>query len=251
MIPARRLLLWATVTLGLVAILLPITAPAGVFAYLVEQGTKGRLQLHQHEGTVWQGRGQLAASPAYVSASENLDLRWVADWSSVWRGLIEWKISLNGQDLRVGISPAGWLADSSGFRVPIDLVRAFLPAAVSRYGWRGDIRFEARGLKAAWGDAAAAGTARLDLRALGVKELLRGAAGSYSITAVSERGTWSLALDSLAGPLELKGTGRVEGGRLSCEVKAKVSPGTNIELSNLMDHVARRDSPGAWTLNCR
>ena len=32
---SRRLLLWAVVTLGWIAILLPMTAPAGLFAYLI------------------------------------------------------------------------------------------------------------------------------------------------------------------------------------------------------------------------
>jgi general secretion pathway protein N len=248
---SRRLLLWAVVTLGWIAILLPMTAPAGLFAYLIERGSNGRLQLVQPVGSLWGGQGQLTASPAYVSDAESVELRWHTLWPAILRGSLEWRFLLAGKEVLVGISPGGWSVDSPGVRVPIDLVRAFLPALVSRYTWRGDIQLQARAIKADWADVTGSGTARLELRGMGVKELLRSAAGSYSITTSAERGAWSFVLDTLEGPLQLKGTGRVADGRLACAVEAKVAPGGQVELSNLMDHIARREAPGSWALACR
>jgi hypothetical protein len=54
----------------------------------------------------------------------------------------------------------------------------------------------------------------------------------------------------LPGPLELGGAGRLEKRRLACELKARIASGAHTELVNLLNHVARRDGPETWTLNC-
>lgn len=227
-------------------------APAHWLAHGLSQSSGDQLQLHQLQGTVWQGSAQLvlaagnggqsqAALPGRIQwrlrpGLQGLQLAWQApcclqnEWlwtiTPTWSGL-----QLRLSDLpeaQPSVWPSALLA---GLGTPWNTLQL-----------QGALRLSTRQLVLQWQGAhwTVAGQAQLDATGMSTSLSTLKPIGSYRL-ALAGGPSPTLGLTTLDGSLQLSGTGRWVGGRLQFAGVATAAPERAAALANLLNIIGRRD----------
>jgi general secretion pathway protein N len=244
----RRTLL-VSVVLALLAAALAVFAPAALVGAPLEEFSRGRLALAEPEGTVWRGRGVLAAGP-----DSRLALAWSIDAWPLLRG--ELRMHLRPFD-NGGRLPRGEISVSRGklavreldVEIPADMLR--VAAGTNAIRVSGDVRVASRSLD--WSPPVSGGKAELVWRDASIAGPIGApiALGSVTTVVSSTDGGFSGSVANQGGDLGVLGTvaWRSEAGR---EVSLHLAP-RSADKSQLADLLAAIGTPegAGWRVRWR
>ena len=250
---ARAPWAWALAGAGLGLLLaLVLQAPARWFTAALQQASQGHVRLDDARGTLWQGSAQMTLTGGAGSTdSATLPGRLAWQLWPRWTGLQAalqadccmqqaWHVNLRPQwggatlELADSLSqwPASWL---TGLGTPWNTVQL-----------EGQLTLTTQGLLMRWADGQwlLSGRAQLDATHMGSRLSTLKPMGSYRLT-VTGGDSPSLQLATLAGPLQLSGSGQWVGARFRFDGEASAAPQRLEALSNLLNIIGRRDGARA------
>lgn len=204
-----RLLLFATLSLGL----LVAKAPASLLDALLARYTEGGLRLQGAEGSLWQGSGVLASRDASGrSLSPWLPLSWEFQAAALGRLALAWRFTGSSPLGEVEAGPRGLELTDIRLQASADAVLSPIPHPAARAGWQGDLNLSVPHWQCG-----------LDGRCSGQAHLLwRGARsalfpgrnfGDYEVQLSAEMGRVGYTIHTLSGEVRLDGHGEAEAGR--------------------------------------
>ena len=252
---------WAWAGLGALAgslVTLVLNAPAAWFAMVIAEATSGKVALLESRGTVWVGSARLQFSGGAGSSDR-----------SALPGRVKWSIrpAFGGLAIRFGADCCtpdplslrvvpGWgrvalhVQDQAGSVKQPSIWPASMLAGLGT-PWNtlqieGQLSLLTQGLSVEWnrGRLSMAGRAELLATNLSSRLSTLKPIGSYRITLVGGN-TATLEVTTIAGSLQLAGTGRWVGSRLRFEGTASAAPEREAALSNLLNIIGRRTGPRA------
>lgn len=225
-----------------------ILAPARWLAVAVHQFSTGHLQLRETEGTVWAGTAQLALADgsdpqAAVRLPGRVQWQMRVGWSHI---VIQLQASCcTAKPIFMALTP-GW----SSLKLALEDGESIWPARLfSGLGapWNtvqldGELRVTGKGVRAELTSdhLFIDGDLRLEARNLSSPLSSLRPMGSYRLT-LSGGAQPSLRLETLGGGLLLSGQGRWTGWHLRFDGTASAAPAHEVELSNLLNIIGRRD----------
>lgn len=234
-------------TLGLILAVVWL-APSLWLATALERATSGRAQLVHTTGTVWTGSGQLLMKGGAQSRD-----------SAALPGRLNWKLRLDGFALRLELQAdccsnkplqARALPRWGGVSVQIGdgasewpaYLLAGLGAPWNTLQAGGSLRLITQGLAFEWHKQQTVLAGRAELTAVAITSSLTTLKpmGSYQLSLVGGQ-TNEFKLVTLEGGLQLSGSGRWAGPKLSFEGIASAAPGFEAELANLLNIIGRRN----------
>ena len=240
----RWALLGGVVGLVLAMVLL---APASWLAAALSRATSGHIQLVETVGTVWTGSGQLILTGGAGSRDR-----------AALPGHVGWKLRLDGFALRLELNAACCTPLPLQARAQLRWGGVGLQIVDSASEWPASLL---AGLGAPWNTLQAAGSVRLMTQGLSLEWLKQqpavagraeftAVALTSSLTTLKPMGSYQLLLlggntlevklVTLEGSLQLSGSGRWAGSRLSFEGIASAAPGDEAALANLLNIIGRR-----------
>ena len=245
-----RVAMVATLLGGLLSLVL--FAPARALSWALGTATGGRLELNQPQGTLWQGQAHLllTGGPGSRDRAALPDgVRW--QLRPAWAG---------GPVLRLNLqlpccAPGGLQATLRPLVGGVDLALSpqqsrWPTALLAGLGtpWNtlqlgGSVRLTSPGLtlESVQGRWRVQGRADVELVNLSSRLSTLDSLGSYRLTLAAPAGQDpQLELATLAGALQLSGTGQWVGGRLRFSGEAQASEAHEAALSNLLNIVGRR-----------
>ncbi len=224
-------------------------APAQWLASALYRASGQRVSLHNANGTIWQGSGQLVLAGGAGSADATA-LPGTVHWHihPQWSGLriqisadcctpqdleLQARImGLNSMHLQFADSQSQWPASLlAGLGTPWNTVQA-----------QGQLSATTQALQLDWNQGRLNVSGRVQLDALHVSSRLSTISpmGSYRFT-LQGGPTPSLQLETLEGSLQLSGQGQWQGQRLHFSGVASAAPERVEALSNLLNILGRRD----------
>ena len=223
-----------------------LLAPSSWLAAGLGRATSGQAQLVDTTGTVWTGSGQLLIKGGAQSRD-----------SATLPGRLNWKLRLDGFALRVELNAECCTSKPLQVRAQPRLGGVRVQVGNSTSEWPA---YLLAGLGAPWNTLQANGNLRLMTQGLtfewteqqpllaGRAELTADAMTS-SLTTLKPMGTYQLSLASgnefklvtLEGGLQLSGSGRWVGPKLSFQGIASAAPGHEAELANLLNIIGQRN----------
>lgn len=247
-IPGRSPWPWAAAgaLLGLLLALV-LFIPASWLAARVTSASDGRIVLSDARGSLWDGSANLQLTGG-AGSTDQLALPTPVDWRirPHWNGLLvqAGTACCTPQPLVIRVRP-GW----RGVTLDIADARSQWPASLlAGLGtpWNtlqldGDLVLSTQDLSVEWieGRLALAGRAELQAQRMSSRVSTLRPMGSYRIT-VAGGATPNLQLDTLEGSLQLNGSGQWVGSRLHFTGAATAAPGSEEQLSNLLNIIGRR-----------
>lgn len=232
---------------GLVLALV-VFAPARWLASLIQLGSASHVTLADARGTVWTGTAQLVLSGGADSQG-----------ATALPGRIEWRLRPAWGQIQADVTAACCMTQAlqvqalprwGGVRLIVADHQSHWPASLlSGLGtpWntvqaQGQLTLATRGLSVEWLEGRPAMSGRLQVDALEMASRLSTLKpmGSYRLT-LTGGALNTLQLDTLAGSLQLTGTGQWVGGRLRFDGIASAAPDRLEALSNLLNIIGRRD----------
>ena len=223
-------------------------APARWLAEVIHHASAGQVMLSDARGTVWTGSARLVLSGGADSlGSVALPGRLSWQLRPAWRAM---KVAVNapccmaqalqarllprwgGAQLFLGDHQSHWPAGLlAGLGTPWNTVQA-----------QGLLVASTQGLSVEWleGRMAMAGQLQIDAQELASRLSTIKPMGSYRLV-ITGGALNSLKLDTLAGALQLSGSGQWVGGRLRFNGIASAAPERLDALSNLLNIIGRRD----------
>lgn len=225
-----------------------VNLPARWFSAALQQASQGRVLLGDARGTLWRGSAHMTLTGG-AGSTDRATLPGRLTWQlwPGWTGLQAdvqadccmqqaWHVSLRphwgGVTLVLADSlsqwPASWL---TGLGTPWNTVQL-----------EGQLILATQGLAMRWTDGQwlLSGRVQLDATQIGSRLSTLKPMGSYRITVVGGA-TPSLQLATLAGPLQLSGSGQWVGARFRFDGEASAAPQRLEALSNLLNIIGQRD----------
>ena len=234
-------------TLGLILAVV-LLAPSSWLATALDRATSGRVQLVDTTGTVWTGSGQLLMKGGAQSRD-----------SAALPGHLNWKLRLDGFALRLELNadccsnkPLQARAQPRWGGVSVQIgdsasewpayLLAGLGAPWNTLQAEGNLRLITQGLAFEWNKQQSVLAGRAELTAVAMTSSLTTLKpmGSYQLSLVGGK-TNEFKLVTLEGGLQLSGSGRWVGPKLSFEGIASAAPGYEAELANLLNIIGRRN----------
>ena len=232
-------------------------APASWLAGALADATDQRLLLADARGTVWQGSAVLVLTAGAGSRD-----------ASALPGRLQWRLGLDGAAIVLHARQACCINGEMSLRVVPGLgrLRVELPGAGVAAGpigqwpaswlmglgtpWNtvqpsGTLQLSSPGLvlEQVQGRWRFSGSARLDLAQFASRLSTLDSLGSYRLTISGDaaRGdATTLALTTLEGALQLKGSGQFTASKLRFNGQADAAPGSEPALANLLNIIGRR-----------
>ena len=246
---------WRSAIVGILAGLMLATvllAPAVWLAKALSQMTAGRMQFIEPVGTVWTGSGRLLLTGGTGSHD-----------SAVLPGRVDWKLRFDGLALVLELHAACCTPR------PLQVRAQPRWRGISFQIFDGESEWPASvltGLGAPWNTVQANGTLRLATHDLSLlwspqQPMVAGQAKltavglTSSLTTLKPMGSYQLMLlggdvvevrlVTIEGSLQLSGSGRWVGPRLTFEGRASAAPGYETALENLLNIIGRRSGKQA------
>lgn len=225
-----------------------ILAPARWLAGAVHQFSHGQLQLSQAEGTVWAGTAQLALADgsgpqAAVRLPGRMQWQMRVGWSHI---AIQLQASCcTAKPIALTLTPR-WkrlqLALADGESIWPARLFSGLGAPWNTVQLDGELRVVSKGVRAELtaDHLFIDGDLRLEARDLSSPLSSLRPMGSYRLT-LGGGAQPSLRLETLGGGLQLSGQGGWTGWHLRFDGTASAAPAHEVELSNLLNIIGRRD----------
>lgn len=225
-------------------------APAFWLAAAVDRVTSGRLQMVETVGTFWTGSGKLMLTGGLGSRDR-----------AALSGRVNWKLRLDGFALALELNAGCCTPQPLQARAQPRWGGVSVQIVDSASEWPASLL---AGLGAPWNTLQAAGSLRLITQSLSFEwsrqqSLVRGRADltavalTSSLTTLKPMGSYQLSLVggkvnefklvTLEGGLQLSGSGRWIGPKLSFEGIASAAPGYEAALANLLNIIGRRNGP--------
>lgn len=245
-----RVAMVATLLGGLLSLLL--FAPARWLGWALGSASGGRIELTQPRGTLWQGQGQLVLTGG-PGSRDSAALPDGVHWQlrPGWTGGPALHLHLQvpccaPQGLQATLRPL-----VGGFDLTLSPQQSRWPTALlaglgtpwNTLQLQGHLRLDSPGLQARWVQGRLQLDGQLQVDALDLSSRLSTLAplGSYRLTLAAPGGQDpQLELATLAGALQLSGSGQWVGGRLRFQGEAQASEDHEAALSNLLNIVGRR-----------
>lgn len=225
-----------------------VLAPARWLAAGLEQLSEGHLQLRQVRGTVWAGSAELVLTgPQGSLGATRLPGRVQWQVQLAWTHLV---MALHAdccmpQALLLRVRPQGrglqFSVDDSASNWPMALLSG-LGTPWNTLQLEGELQLRSRSLRAAWAGGALLLQGELQLEARDLRSPLSTLKpmGSYRVT-LDGGDPPRLQLETLSGSLQLSGQGRWTGSQLHFDGVASALPAHEVELSNLLNIIGRRE----------
>lgn len=237
---------------GLLAGVLVFAPARWLAAGLVWAGSP--LQLHNAQGTLWNGRGQLtfqsgakgstalpgqlewALRPMWHNTQPGLSAQWRAECclSQAW----QWRLSTNLKSVQLqtdDLPPALPLripaALLTGLGTPWNTLQAQGQLELSTHAL--DVRGTAEGVQLQ-------GAVQLDALAMSTSLSPLKPIGSYRLALKGSAANPALTLSTLEGALQLRGNGAIQNGRFVFDGEATAAEGREDALSNLLNIIGLR-----------
>lgn len=222
-------------------------APAIWLATALDKTTSGRIRFIETAGTVWTGSGRVLLTGGDGSR-DNATLP----------GRVDWKLRLNGFALGLELNAPCCTPRPLQARVQPRRHGVSVQIVDGASAWPASLL---EGLGAPWNTLQANGTLRLTTQNLSLLWLqqqltvagqaaLTAVAVSSNLTTVKPMGSYQLLLSggdavevrltTIDGSLQLSGSGRWVGPRISFEGSASAAPGYETALENLLNIIGRR-----------
>lgn len=243
---------WAWAGAGLMAgvvLALLLFAPARWLASAVTWATEGRVVMQAARGTVWRGSAQWVLAGGSGSR-DAVALPSRLSWQ-LWPGLMRLHVALHAscctpQPLQMHLQ-AGWrtmtitIADGAPSHWPASLL-AGLGTPWNTVQLDGRLHMTTRGLVLHWGPQALQMQGQVELLALDMTSSLTTLRpmGSYRLT-LEGGPVPTLRLVTLAGGLQVTGSGQWQGARLQFSGEAHTAPGREAVLAHLLNLIGRRE----------
>lgn len=250
----RRIVIWVLAGMLTVGVTLLVFYPAVKLAQPLETATGGRLTLLDAQGTIWQGSAVLGAVPGQNEPG-----------AALLPGRFSWKLSplvlfgrvdlllentavlaqpltLKGSWREQQLSPGGLTLPMDGF--------AGLGAPFNTLALNGRARFswQALHLERAGGGMGVNGLMQLEVDDVASRLYLMKSLGAYRLN-IDCRGQQALfELETVHGPLLLRGVGKIENGRFQFSGKAEAETGQEEALENLLNLLGRRQKENGKTV---
>lgn len=254
--PAKKLATpWGWAAGGaLLGVLLAVVifAPARWLAAAVSQASGGQWMLTDARGTVWTGSARLALSGGSDSQG-----------SMALPGRVEWRMRPAALGLATQVNASCCMAQAMQLQTSLRWGGALVQVGNHTSNWpagllaglgtpwntiqaQGLLALSTQGLSVEWasGRAVMQGSVQLDALDMASRLSTLKPMGSYRLTL--NGGTVNkLQLETLAGSLQLTGSGQWVGGRLRFDGVASSTPERQDALSNLLNIIGRRVGPRA------
>lgn len=248
--PVSQTVPWRWAIVGILAglaLAMVLLAPAAWVAKALEKITSGRLQLIETVGTVWTGSGRLLLTGGTASRD-----------SAALPGRVDWKLRFDGLALVLQLHAACCTSRPLEVRARPGRLGVSLQVFDSQSAWPVSVL---TGLGSPWNTLQANGTLSLATHDLSLlwSQQLSIVAGQADLTAIGltsnlttlkPMGNYQLMLmggdavevrlSTLDGGLQLSGSGRWAGPRLTFEGRASAAPGYETALENLLNIIGRR-----------
>lgn len=237
---------FAGAVLGLFISLI-LFAPASWLAHVVEQASKGQIQLQQTRGTLWNGSAQLVLTGG-ADSRDITTLPTRLNWTlrPGWRGA---QLALHSEcctaapiraRLSAGFNSASIHINDSQIDLPATLL-AGLGTPWNTVALQGQLRMSTTGLNLQYQAGRTVNHGHTRLEALAVSSRLSPLKplGSYRLD-IEGGDSSRLTLSTLQGDLQLTGQGQWIGSRLHFNGEASASPEREAALSNLLNILGQR-----------
>jgi len=226
--------------LGVAAYLvfLAATLPASWIHYALERASGGALALGETRGTIWNGRGALAARSGDGFRAIG-DIQWRSNPLSIFTGKLNIAVtgSAPGADLKVnvGVGLRSLRVQNLDASIPVSMLEPAIPGA-ALVKPQGRVRVTADSLEI--GPASVRGAATADWSEAGMSGIAR--VGDYRLQVTGNGDSAAIKLATLRGDLRVRGDGQwtaKEPGVVRMRGVAETSPGRK-ELEPLLTLVA-------------
>ena len=225
-----------------------VFAPARWLAALVHQASAGHVTLADARGTVWAGSARLVLSGGADSQG-----------ATALPGRVDWRLRPALNRVHADVTASCCMAQAlqvlaaprwGGARLSVADHQSQWPAGLlaglgtpwNTVQAQGQLALSTQGLSLEWLEGRSAMAGRLQVDALDMASRLSTLKpmGSYRLT-LTGGALNTLQLDTLAGSLQLTGSGQWVGGRLRFDGAASAAPDRLEALSNLLNIIGRRD----------
>ncbi len=234
--------------------LLLVKAPATLLDAGLDAATAGRLRLVTAEGTLWSGQGRLEIRDAASAAVFSSPVVWSLQKSQLLlaRVSVNFSIADQVQPSTATIKLAALEFSHLEFALPaaaLAQVMAQLVPATKGYGVGGMLSVRADALT--FSRAATVGSMVLEWQNASSILAPLSPLGSYALRLDGSPAPaqFSVALQTLQGPLQLDGGGRIGANQqVAMSVTARLPPAEYIEMAPLLQLIAVESSDGSFLL---
>lgn len=181
------------------------------------------LRLDRSEGTVWLGRGTLAARAADGSYIPHLPVSWRFSPGGLMRGQFVWQSgaasAFRGEVL---VDTAGYALRDFAVKADAAWVFPLFPGTVAHAGWGGDLVIQGGDWRCSW-NGRCRGASRVQWYGANSHLLAGRRLGDYEIGVAGEENRLAFEVLTLAGDFRVSGTGSLSGEKYLPAFNGRVS----------------------------
>lgn len=237
--------------LGCYALALVVTAPATLADAGLQRATGGRLRLAEARGTLWSGSGQVELRDAAGRIGVSKHLAWRLRPEELWRARLAYAVALDRgqQSIPVRILWSGIELANADIGLPAEALSLGLPK-LAPLELTGMVNLRISTLSI--GRNAAQGSATLQWRSAGSALSPVWPLGDYELRWEGQGREGRVTLQTLQGPLQLRGQGSWSTGRAPVFAgTADVPPEYQQQLVPFLRLIAVERSAGSFELQLK
>lgn len=227
--------------------------PAAWLGPWIEQASSGRWRLASAAGSIWDGRGILAAGAGGTASWHSAQsIRWRLDTGNWWRGRIGAVIELERGAARLVLDPDALTVEQVDAALPAPLLGAMLPETLAGYGWTGMVQARGGGFRCTWDGASCAGEIEFQWNDAGLAEIPGTRLGDYRMRLTGEGPVLRAVIATLGGRLHVQGTGEIERGAVRFVGEASANGPNDAWLNDVLRSIGRPGgTPGRVAIHYR
>jgi hypothetical protein len=227
-------------------------APAVCWDAVLRRATHENFALLAPEGSLWQGRAQLAVlDPANGRLRPLMPLSWQIHGAAFFRGAVSWDFSISGSPpFTLDASIKGITVRTLRLDLPARFALERIPNAIGRLGWHGDMRLTSPTWSCSW-RGICDGSASADWLGAAADIFPGRHLGDYRVAATAKTGTIDFIFSTTGGEVLINASGKLApGGKVAVSGSIAGDPAFTERLPNIAGNfVQRTDDRGTFTFN--